>query len=252
MTIPGAESYRQAAAILRASRHNVAFTGAGISVESGIPPFRGEDGLWARHDPVFLDIDYFHEHPLESWKEIREIFYDFFGKAAPNEAHKQLANLECRGLLHSIITQNIDNLHQEAGSRSVIEFHGTSQSLVCTRCGATVRTDAVDVDMLPPRCSKCNGILKPDFPFFGEPIAKAVHDRSLAEVERAGALLVIGTTGEIMPASVFPLIAKSRGAKIVEINVEESKYTHTVTDVFIRDRATVAMRTLCNLLCPGQ
>jgi len=124
----------QAADALRRAKRAVAFTGAGISVESGIPPFRGPDGLWSRYDPQVLDLSYFHAHPLESWQVIKEIFYDYFGRARPNEAHKALARLEQAGYLQGVITQNIDNLHQEAGSRHVVEYHGTSRYLTCTAC----------------------------------------------------------------------------------------------------------------------
>jgi len=155
-------------------------------------------------------------------------------------------------LIHSVITQNIDNLHQEAGSRSVIEFHGTSRTMVCTRCGAGTAADSVSLDELPPRCSQCGGVLKPDFVFFGEQIPTPANEQSLEEAERAGVFLVIGTTGEIMPASGIPLIAKSRGAKIIEINIEPSRYTHSITDVFLQDKASVAMRTLSGLLSAHQ
>ena len=101
------------------SKYTVAFTGAGISVESGIPPFRGETGLWSKYDPNVLDLNNFNVNPIEAWKVIKEIFYDFFGEAKPNPAHFALADLEKSGLLKAIITQNIDNLHYEAGSKEV-------------------------------------------------------------------------------------------------------------------------------------
>ena len=125
---------KQAAELIRNAKHVTAFTGAGISVESGIPTFRGENGLWNRFDPIFLDLDYFHQNPLTSWKLIKEIFYDFFGKAEPNLAHFALAKMEKMGFLNSIITQNIDDLHQKAGSKKVWEFHGTSKKLICEKC----------------------------------------------------------------------------------------------------------------------
>ena len=248
MTGTDPDTYRQAADMLRASRHNTAFTGAGISVESGIPPFRGENGLWSRHDPVFLDMAYFHRHPLQSWQKIKEIFYDFFGGAEPNEAHKQLASLESRGLIKSVITQNIDNLHQEAGSRSVIEFHGTSKKLICTACGAITESSATNLEDLPPRCPECNEVLKPDFVFFGDAIPAVAQENSMAEAESADVFLVIGTTGEIMPASVIPVLAKKNGARIIEINIEESRYTHSITDVFIKEKASSALRKLSDRL----
>jgi len=125
----------KAAKIIKSAKHVTAFTGAGISVESGIPPFRGDGGIWGKYDPKILDLPYFLANPLDSWIVIKEIFYEFFGKAKPNNAHKMLAEMESLGWLKAIITQNIDNLHQEAGSKNVIEFHGNSKILVCTNCG---------------------------------------------------------------------------------------------------------------------
>jgi len=107
---------RAAASLIRSARYLTAFTGAGISVESGIPPFRGEGGLWSKYDPRMLELDYFLSHPETAWPVIREIFYDNFGKARPNVAHLALARLEAAGTLHVLITQNIDNLHSAAGS----------------------------------------------------------------------------------------------------------------------------------------
>ena len=122
---------------LKKSKFTIAFTGAGISVESGIPPFRGEHGLWNKYNPEVLDLGYYLENQEKCWHYIREIFYDFFADAKPNEAHKVLAKMEEAGLLNSIITQNIDNLHQEAGSKIVHEFHGNSKKLKCLKCGKT-------------------------------------------------------------------------------------------------------------------
>ncbi len=125
----GVRELTQAVDLIRNSRRLVAFTGAGISVESGIPPFRGPDGLWSRYNPQVLDLTYFQYHPEDSWRVIKEIFYDFFGKAEPNPGHFALADLERAGILRGIITRNIDNLHQAAGSRDVVEFHGSSRRL---------------------------------------------------------------------------------------------------------------------------
>ena len=116
------------------SKHLSAFTGAGISVESGIPAFRGEDGIWNEYDPDILDINNYLSNPKETWPVIRKLFYQYFKEAIPNEAHRMLSSLESRGFLKSIITQNIDNMHQEAGSINVIEYHGNSNWMVCTQC----------------------------------------------------------------------------------------------------------------------
>ncbi len=234
----------KAADVLARARHATAFTGAGISVESGIPPFRGPEGLWSKVDPIVLDINYFHRHPLESWKVIKEIFFDFFGRAKPNPAHVALAELENAGVIKAVITQNIDNLHQLAGSRTVYELHGNSRFLVCEQCGTRTPAEQVDLEELPPRCSRCGSVLKPDFVFFGEPLPEFDYRRAVEETEVADVFVLVGTTGEIMPASTLPVLAKRHGATIVEVNVEPSNYTDSITDVFIRERASVALPAL--------
>lgn len=234
-------SLTAAARALRNARHVTAFTGAGISVESGIPPFRGAEGLWSRYDPRCLDIAYFHAHTAEAWRVIKEIFYDFFGAAQPNDAHRALARLEAEGIVKALITQNIDNLHQEAGSRVVHEFHGNSRTLLCLGCGARVSAREINLDILPPRCP-CGGVLKPDFVFFGEMIPEQANRLSFREAELADVFLLIGTTGEVMPACLIPEEAKRRGAMIIEINTEPSNYTGRITDIFLRGRATEIMR----------
>jgi len=238
------QAFQEAAELLGNSGYTTAFTGAGISVESGIPPFRGPEGLWSRYDPTVLDIDYFQQYPEKSWAVIKEIFYDFFGKAKPNAAHFVLARFEKEGLLKNIITQNIDNLHQEAGSREVYEFHGNSHSLVCMKCGKQYKLEDIRFDTLPVRCDVCHGLIKPDFIFFGEGIPPGAYEKSLAAARQANVLLVIGTTGEIMPASQIPFLAKENGAKIIEINTEPSQFTHLITDTFLQGRATEVMKKL--------
>ena len=138
------------------SEHSVAFTGAGVSVESGIPTFRGENGLWKKYNPVFLETNYFTTYPKKSWALIKEIFYDFFGSAKPNDAHYILAEMEKHGYIKSIITQNIDNLHQLAGSKNVLEFHGTSRTLTCLNCNNKYNSEKL-IETLPPYCPKCVG-----------------------------------------------------------------------------------------------
>lgn len=238
----------EAAKLIKHSSRTVAFTGAGISVESGIPPFRGKDGLWNKYDPVFLDSNYFHQYPEKSWQLIKEIFYDFFGQAKPNAAHFALAEMEKKGLLHSIITQNIDNLHQIAGSKQVYEFHGNSRNLICQKCSTYYPVKEIDLSNLPPKCLKCDSVLKPDFVFFGEPIPVVANTNSFKETEEAEVFILIGTTGEIMPASLLPYEAKKNGKKIIEINISPSNYTSNTTDIFLQGKATVIMQQLLSAL----
>jgi len=238
----------EAANLIKQSSRTVAFTGAGISVGSGIPPFRGENGLWNKYDPAFLDINFFHQFPEQAWPLIKEIFYDFFGQARPNAAHVALAEMEKKGLLHSIITQNIDNLHHLAGSRVVYEFHGNSRNLVCPACLKYHPVKELDLSNIPPVCMKCGSILKPDFVFFGEPIPEPASTNSFNETINADIFILIGTTGEIMPASIIPFEAKKNGKKIIEVNIVPSKYTPAATDVFLQGTATVIMQQLLSAL----
>lgn len=238
----------KAISLLKGSSHTAAFTGAGISVESGVPPFRGEDGLWNRYDPMVLDINYFYSNPLESWKVIREMFYEFFKDVKPNKAHQVLAQMEKNKLLSAVITQNIDNLHQEAGSKIVYEYHGNAQKLVCTKCGKYYKPSEINLDNLPPRCIKDDAILKPDFIFFGEPIPEKAREGSMAEASKAEVFLVIGSTGEVMPACFVPQMAKENGAKIIEVNPKETRFTYSITDVHLKGKATVVMEEIANKL----
>ncbi|NOX86564.1 MAG: NAD-dependent deacylase [Chlorobi bacterium] len=238
------DQIKKAATLIRESKYTSAFTGAGISVESGIPPFRGEEGLWSKYDPKTLEIDFFYRNPKESWKVIMEIFYEFFGKATPNRAHEVLAELEKRGLLKSVITQNIDNLHQEAGSRVVYEFHGNSKKLVCTFCNAVYSVGELSMDVLPVRCPKCNMLVKPDFIFFGEAIPQDAYNHALEAARNSQVMLVIGTTAEVMPAGQIPIMAKSNGATIIEVNREPSNLTGHITDIFLQGKASVVMDEL--------
>jgi len=238
----------QAVELLKASNYTTAFTGAGISVESGIPPFRGETGLWSKYDPIVLDINYFNSNPLESWSVIKEIFYDFFGKAKPNAAHYALAEMEDAGMLQNIITQNIDNLHRAGGSNIVYEFHGNSHTLICTNCLKKYKINDINFNSLPILCKNCNSLVKPDFIFFGEGIPTEAYQKSIEAATEAEVFLVIGTTGEIMPASQIPHLAKANGAKIIEINPVRSKFTNSITDIFIQGKATEIMKKLISKL----
>ncbi len=219
------------------SKYLVAFTGAGISVESGIPAFRGEDGIWNKYDPEILEIDNYLRNPEETWPLIYKLFYQYFKGAKPNAAHNMLATLEKKGILKSVITQNIDNLHQEAGCSNIIEYHGNSNRMVCTVCGDLTEVGEEGFSSDIPRCKKENGLLKPDFVFFGEPIPQKAAEDSIIEIGKADVLLLIGTTGEVMPASMVPRMAKNNGAKIIEFNTERTVYTHEITDIFLKGKA---------------
>jgi NAD-dependent deacetylase len=193
-----------------------------------------------------LEIDWFQRHPAESWRVIQEIFYKVFAAAKPNPAHLALADLEQRDVVRTIITQNIDNLHFEAGSRNVLEFHGNSRNLICLECGNRVPVERTDLASLPPLCKICGGLLKPDFVFFGEMIPEPTQTLSFKEADLSDLFLLVGTTGEVMPAAYIPQLAKRNGATIIEINPDESAYTRTITDVFVPMKAGEALPRILN------
>ena len=238
-----------AAKALKDAHYAIAFTGAGISVESGVPPFRGsENSIWSKYDPECLDLDYFYAHPAQSWEVIKEIFYNFMFKTEihPNTAHIALAKMESMGIIKSVVTQNIDFLHQEAGSKHVYEFHGTAGRVICTnkRCGNVMKPQDIDLNSMPPKCPKCGSLLKPDFVFFGEGIPQDVYEKSMSDAEKADVVVVVGTTGEVMPAGMIPIIAKRHGATIIEINPTKSALTTQYTDIHIAAKAGEAFAML--------
>ena len=237
-----------AAKMLLTSKHTTVLTGAGISVESNIPPFRGTGGIWCKYDPKIFELSYFYSNPRKTWEVIKEIFYDSFQKAKPNEAHYILAKMEAKGLLNCIITQNIDNLHQEAGSKIVYEFHGNLQVLICLNCSAKYSAKKIDFSNIPPKCNKCEEVLKPDFVFFGESIPEFVSAKSFEEAKKAEILLVIGTTGTVAPASMIPGIARQNGAKIIEINTEPSNFTNRITDIYLQGKASEVMSIIGDVI----
>jgi NAD-dependent deacetylase len=229
----------EAAAVLRAARHGVALTGAGISVESGIPPFRGPGGLWTKYGEPPLDgYQRFLRDPAAAWRERlhpREPWavglHETLAGAKPNAGHLALALLEREGCLRATITQNIDDLHRQAGSRALLEIHGNWRLLRCLDCHRRFEPGAVAVDPehLPPRCPDCGGLVKGDTVQFGEPIPPDVLQRCFAEVERADCMLVVGTTGTVYPAAEFPFEVLRRRGVVVEVNPHESELTPAAT-----------------------
>lgn len=225
----------QSAEIVRKSRLTIALTGAGVSVESGIPDFRSAEGLWSKYDPAeYAAIDAFRARPTMVWKMLREMD-DLISDAKPNKAHLGMGELERMGCLHCIVTQNVDNLHQKGGSKNVIEYHGNSSTLSCLWCGRGYKSEDKR-DHYPPIC-ECGKILKPDVVFFGEAIPEDALNRSFQLASRAQALLVAGTSAVVSPANSIPAIAKRNGAKIIEINMERTHLTDSLTDIFLQGSA---------------
>ncbi len=236
------ELIRQAAGTIRNSKMTLALTGAGISVESGIPDFRGKGGLWSKYDPSeYATIQAFMDDPEKVWKMHRDM-EDLLIKARPNRAHLGMGELEKMGLLQYIITQNVDNLHQAGGAKNVIEYHGNASSLSCLWCQKRYGMEEKRGEY-PPRC-ECGKILKPDVIFFGEAIPRDALERSFSLASSAQALMVVGTSAVVSPANTIPSIAKRNGAKILEINLERTHLTDSVTDIFIQGEAGEIMERL--------
>ncbi len=243
------DSLAKAVEALKRSRRTLLFTGAGISVESGIPPFRGPGGLWTKCNPDFIEINHFLAEPEESWRLIKEVFYDNWGAAKPNKAHYAAAAMERKGLLRAVVTQNIDCLHQRAGSSEVLEFHGTLDKLACLDCKERFLSENLPLYGETPHCPLCKGLLKPDIVFFGEAIPEAVSEASFAYAQDCDAVIVVGTTGEVMPAGLVPRAAKSLGATVIEVNIGPSELTRSKnTDIFLGGKAGEILPALAEAL----
>jgi len=233
------ELIQRAAQVIRTARKTIALTGAGISAESGIPTFRDPGGLWDRYDPEeYATIEAFRRSPGKVWQMMRD--FTELKTARPNPGHYGLAQLEQMGFLHCIITQNVDNLHQDAGSRDVIEFHGNMRQVVCQSCKKTLPLEEISLETLPPYCS-CRGVFKPAGVFFGEPIPVHAMYRSQEEAQSCDLILVIGTSAVVYPAADIPHVAKEAGAQVIEINPEHTDLTDWVSDFIIQEKAGVAI-----------
>ena len=199
----------------------MALTGAGISTESGIPDFRSPGGLWAEFDPLeYGSIQAFRADPAKVWRFYAPRF-SVLSDAEPNAAHLALAELEERGLLEAVITQNIDRLHERAGSKNVVEVHGSIRTSSCPGCGASYSLDEVlallersDV----PACSDCGGVLKPDVVFFGELLSADTIDRAYSLARSARLLLVVGSSLEVHPVAGLPLETLEAGGALAIVN----------------------------------
>lgn len=239
--------YERAARALGSAPRAFALTGAGISVESGIPDFRSANGIWAKYPPEkFATIDAFLARPDDVWRMWRELAAGLAG-AAPNPAHIALAQLEQQGKLEAVVTQNIDNLHQRAGSQRVIEYHGNGGRLFCMKCH---RRSPLVLEALgegAPRCA-CGGLLKPDVVLFGELIPSHALFDAEAIAQRARAVLIVGTSAQVYPAAGLPHTAKRNGAVIIECNVEPTDFTSEITDIFLPGPAGLVLPLLADAL----
>lgn len=218
-------------------------TGAGISVESGIPPFRGPGGLWSRYDAdLYGHIDTFRREPELSWKMLDDIIGSSLG-AMPNEAHLALSRMEQMGLVGLIATQNVDGLHMLAGSKEVVELHGNARRILCPSCGAREVLTPETYPSFDRRCT-CGAVKRPDIVFFGENLPERSMRRAFDAAGSGQPLLIIGTSGVVHPAAMLPHIARSSGATIIEVNPEHSEHSLSLTDHFIQARASEAVPAL--------
>ncbi len=214
-----------ATTLLDGPRGAVVLSGAGISVSSDIPAFRGSTGLWARYDPTeYATIAALDADPEKVWQLLWELD-EVLAAAEPNPAHLALAELQGLGVVSTIITQNVDALHQAAGSEDVVELHGSHRTLTCRTCEHTVTRDAVVRETTRgavPRCPSCGGQLRPDVVFFGEPLPRAALHRAQEDVRRCDDLIVVGTAAEVEPAASLPRLAQELGARVWEIDPQPS------------------------------
>jgi len=263
---------KRAARELIKSKYAVALTGAGMSTESGIPDFRGPDGLWTKHPELeyraYQMYEDFKVNPKDYWAErlnpdswIWAFFEGLKGGVKPNPGHHALAALEQMGILKRVITQNVDELHQEAGNKNVIEFHGGLSKFRCDSCGLRFQASEIDLDALkrddklPPRC-QCGGVVKDDGVFFGEPIPGDVLRKSNEETRKCDVMLICGTSAVVYPFASLPELAK-RGMKrdsslysiqpvtstvIIEVNAEPTPLTQRgISDYIIQGKTGVIL-----------
>ena len=214
----------RAAKDLISSKHAIALTGAGISTESGIPDFRGPSGVWTKNPQAekraYLSYQRFSEDPSGWWRErlSEPGSTRAFSEAEPNTGHQALAELEAMGIIQCVITQNVDALHEKAGTNYLLKYHGSVMRLRCVSCSTRFDRDTFDLDqllrdnLLPPHCPKCEGVVKTDSVAFGEPIPSDIARQSLIEAEKCDLMLICGTSAVVYPFAQLPRIARHRSA----------------------------------------
>lgn len=237
------DKYEELKKIIDTSKNTVLFTGAGISCPSGIPDFRSADGLYGEKGGGYspeqiISHSFFVAHPKE--------FYEFYKskmvypKAKPNAAHRYFAKLEEEGKLSAIVTQNIDGLHQAAGSKNVLEFHGSVHRNHCMRCGKFFDVNYVMNSSGAPKCDKCGGPVKPDVVLYEEGIDADVFEKSVAAIENAQTVIVVGTSLAVYPAA--GLLTGFRGENLVLVNKQATPFDRYATLVFNEDVVNVVKR----------
>jgi len=261
---------KRAARDLAESKYAIALTGAGISTESGIPDFRGPKGMWTANKEAeakaYERYDLFLNDPKAYWEELlglRGIYGTFreqIRQAQPNPGHYALADLEALGILKCVITQNIDGLHKKAGSKRVLEYHGSVNAVRCISCGSRFPWDEISPDELPPRCHKCGAALKDDVVHFKEPIPSDVMDESEEEALSCDLVLICGTSAVVYPFANLPRIARYHASslilgsdiitpktsvKIIEVNADPTPLTHEgISDYLVQGKTGEILPTI--------
>ncbi|GAP14376.1 NAD-dependent protein deacetylases, SIR2 family [Longilinea arvoryzae] len=238
---------QRAAEKLRSAQHAVALTGAGLSTPSGIPDFRSPGtGEWEHVDPLeVISLSTFRRRPERFFAWLRPLAVKM-AAAEPNPAHLALAELEKAGILHAILTQNIDGLHQKAGSRTVIELHGSLKTLTCPACHRTFHSEAycpafIENDVLP-HCTACNAILKPDIVFYEEMLPVEAWSRAVDLAKGADVFLVAGTSLEVLPVNSLPMLALKNGAELI---------LNTLSPTYLDRQASILLKADVSLALPA-
>jgi len=233
------EDFEKVARMIKEASRVVALTGAGISVESGIPDFRSPGGLWTRYDPtVYATFESFVRDPSKFWEMAAEL-HPMLEEVEPNPAHYALSELERLGKCEAVITQNIDHLHQRAGSTIVLELHGTYRTGTCMSCGRKHSFEEMKAFGLKteiPKCNACGGVIKPDVVLFGEPLDSFVLRRAIELASNCDLMLVIGCGLEVYPAASLPTYARRNGAGLVFVNVSATAFDQ-IADVVLLGKA---------------
>ncbi len=212
------------ARLIRDHQPCVVLTGAGISTESGIPDFRSPTGIWAQYDPMeYATTSAFRRDPAKVWK-FYALRFDVLARAEPNAGHRALAELERRGFVRAVVTQNIDGLHARAGSTEVIEVHGSIRSASCPACGTRVPFGEVVAALPLPPCPACGEILKPDVVMFGELLPPGTIERAEELAAQAGLLLVVGSALEVFPVAGLPEVTLAAGGELAIVNRGRTRY----------------------------
>jgi NAD-dependent deacetylase len=227
---------------IKGSSYTVVLTGAGVSAESGIPTFRGKDGLWNKYRPEELATpEAFHSNPKRVW-EWYKWRMELIAKAEPNPAHIVLARMQQKNLIGPIITQNVDGLHQRAGAVDVVELHGNIWRVKCINCGYTSKLERPPEEV-PPRCPECGGLLRPGVVWFGEPLPEHAVRRAFQEASHAELMLVVGTSLQVYPAAYLPVLTKNYGGRVVIVNVTPTHFDDEA-DLVVREKAGVFFEAL--------